>query len=206
MKKIIAIGGIIILVGVLGYFIFGKKDLVKNVPLKNEKIIIFGDSLAEGIGATSGNDIATLMEKRFKKAVLNYGKSGDTTRDALDRLPLALEEDPGIALIILGGNDVLKKVPKEETFQNLEKIINLFQDQGAAVVLVGVRSGLIGDGRGDDYVSLADKTQSAYMPDILNDVFGKRQYMSDAIHPNDAGYRLIERRMSPIIDELFSDK
>jgi acyl-CoA thioesterase I len=203
MKKIAKIVGVMILLGVSGYFLFQEKPAVKNTPPKNDKIVVFGDSLAQGVGATKGNDLASLIGKTTGKTMFNYGTSGDTTRDALEHIFAALGDDPGTAIIILGGNDVLKKIPQEETFQNLEKIIKLFQDNGAAVVLVGVRSGLVGDGRGDDYEALAQKTQSVYVSDILQDVFGKKQYMSDAIHPNDTGYALIEKRLSPNIKKLF---
>lgn len=188
------------------YFFFTKKMDIKNMPPKNETIVVFGDSLAEGVGATEGNDLASLIAKTMGKTVINHGKSGDTTRDALGRVSQVLEEDPGVILMILGGNDVLKKIPKEETFQNLEKMIRFFQDNGSVVILVGVRSGVVGDGRGDDYQALAQKTGSIYVSDILRDVFGKRQYMSDTVHPNDAGYAMIEKRLSPIVMKLFENR
>lgn len=206
MKKvgIIIVSAALILLGT--YFLFGKKAIVKNTPLMNDRIVVFGDSLVEGVGATQDNDLASLLAKKLGRPVANFGKSGDTTRDALTRIDDALEEEAGTAIIILGGNDVLRKIPQEETFQNLEKIVSLFQEQGAAVVLVGVRSGLVGDGRGDDFENLAQKTQSFYVSDILQDVFARRQYMSDAVHPNDAGYALIEKRLSPLIAKLSDAK
>ncbi|MFA5986675.1 MAG: GDSL-type esterase/lipase family protein [Parcubacteria group bacterium] len=206
MKKIVIIVGGVVLILAGWYFFFTKKVDITNMPPKNETVVVFGDSLAEGVGATEENDLASLIAKTTGKAVINHGKSGDTTRDALGRVSQVLEKDPGVVLMILGGNDVLKKIPKEETFQNLEKMIRFFQDKGSVVILVGVRSGVVGDGRGDDYQALAQKTGSVYVSDILQDVFGKRQYMSDAVHPNDAGYAVIEKRLSSIIMELFDNR
>jgi len=203
MKKILFISGMIFLIGIVAYFIFEKKQKIKNIPPKNGTIIIFGDSLAEGYGSTQGNDLASLLSEDLGRPVLNYGKSGDTTRDALGRLSEAAEKDPGVVIIILGGNDVLKKISKGETFDNLRKITTFFQDNGAAVVLFGVRSGLIGDGRGDDYLAVAKKTGSYYVSDVLKDTFGDPKYMSDPIHPNDEGYKVIERRLAPIIINIF---
>lgn len=203
MKKYIAGTIVIILFIFVGYFFFFHKGAITNVPPKNEKVVVFGDSLVEGVGASEGNDLASAMVRTTGKTVVNFGKSGDTTRDALERMTDVVTEDPGVVVIILGGNDVLQKIPKDETFHNLEKMIDLFQDNGSVVVLVGVRSGVVGDGRGDDYEALANKTRSVYISDILKDVFGKRQYMSDAVHPNDAGYAVIEQRLSPVVLDLF---
>lgn len=205
MKKMLFIVGIVFLIGFLIFLFLDKKQRVKNTPPKNETILIFGDSLAKGVGSTNGNDLAGRLSRKLNKKILNYGQSGDTTGNALERLPVAVNENPGIAIIILGGNDFLRKIPREETLLNLEKIITSFQDNGAAVVLVGVRSGLIGDGRGEDYSSIAEKTEAYYVPDILSGLFGDSRYMSDAVHPNDTGYALIEERFYPILIDL-SDK
>lgn len=204
MQKNIIIGIIaILLVGALYVYFFGEKVVIVNAPPKNKKIVFFGDSLVQGVGATAGNDLPHAVGSMMNADVINYGKSGDTTRDALERVHDAIVEDAGIAVVILGGNDVLQKIPKEETFHNLERIITGFQQQGSVVVVFGVRSGVVGDGRGEDYEMLAQKTGSVYMSDILRDVFGKREYMSDAVHPNDAGYAMIAKRLVPVLKDLY---
>ncbi|TAK95872.1 hypothetical protein EPO05_03170 [Patescibacteria group bacterium] len=203
MKRTLIIIVAVVLLGMAGFFIFRKAPEIKNVPPKNGTILIFGDSLAEGVGATAGNDLSSRLAAQLGKTVLNYGKSGDTTRDGLERMAVAANEDPGVVIIILGGNDVLRKIPQTETFQNLEKIVTYFQSNGAVVALVGVRSGLIGGGRDADFEAVAKRAGAVYVPDILRDVFGKPKYMSDPIHPNDAGYAVIEERLTPIVSDLF---
>lgn len=203
MKNSIIVGSIIILIFVVGYVSFWRHPEIKNTPPKNDTIVIFGDSLVEGVGSTAGNDLVSVLQRGSDKKFINYGKSGDTTRDARDRTVDVLAEHAGVVIIILGGNDVLQKIPKEETFVHLETMITTFQDDGSAVILVGVRSGVVGNGRDADYKALADKTGALYVSDILKDVFAKRQYMSDAVHPNDAGYALIAERFMPIIASLF---
>lgn len=203
MKRGIFVFGSMLLVLVGGYFIFVKNEKIVNMPPKNDKIVMFGDSLVEGVGATTGHDLANLIEQRTGRNVMNYGKSGNTTRDALERVEHAVAEEAGVVIIVLGGNDVLRKIPKEETFQNLEYMINSFQKSGTVVILVGVRSGIVGDGRGDDYRDLAKKKGAIYVSDILQDVFGRREYMFDAVHPNDAGYAVIADRLAPVVIDLF---
>ena len=86
---------------------------------------MFGDSLVEGVGATAGNTLPDQLGKSIGISILNYGVSGDTTRDGLARLSPALKENPKVAIILLGGNDFLKKIPREETFQ--KKLLLLFR-------------------------------------------------------------------------------
>jgi lysophospholipase L1-like esterase len=205
MKKNLIILMAIFLMGFLGYLNFAKqeKKVMKNFPPKNETILIFGDSLTQGFGSTAGNDFPTLLSKKIKKPVLNRGRNGDTTEDALSRLDRARGEKPGLAIVALGANDFMQRLPEKETFDNLEKIVEAFQSDGAAVVLLGVRSDVFGIGKGDKYVALAEKTGSVYLPDMLKDVFGKSQYMSDAVHPNDAGYEIVAQRVFLDIKDLY---
>lgn len=203
MKRVIFGLGVIFLILIGGYVVFVKNEKIMNMPPKNEKIVVFGDSLVEGIGATTGHDLVSLIAQRTGREVINYGKSGNTTRDALERVSHAMTEEAGVVIIILGGNDVLKRIPKEETFQNLEHTIDSFHKNGSVVILVGVRSGVVGDGRGDDYRNLAKRKKAIYVSDILQDVFGRREYMFDAVHPNDAGYAVIADRLVPIVADLF---
>ncbi|MFZ1626203.1 MAG: GDSL-type esterase/lipase family protein [Candidatus Moraniibacteriota bacterium] len=184
----------------LSWYFFPSEKVVKNVPLRSSgPILFFGDSLVEGVGATAGHDLPTLLSKRLGEPVLNYGMAGDTTRQGLTRLNGAIAEHPRLVLVLLGGNDFLQKVPRDGTFSNLEQIITGFQSTGAAVLLIGVRSGIVGGGADDRYEALAKKTKSAYVEDALRGIFGDSALMSDAIHPNDQGYEMIAVR---ILSEL----
>ena len=49
-------------------------------------------------------------------------------------------------------------------------------------------------GYGKCYQELADETGAILIPDIFKGIMGKRKLMSDAIHPNDAGYKIIAQR------------
>lgn len=202
MKIIVA--AVVIVAGVLAWYMLTRDVVVKNYPsAKTGPVLLFGDSLAAGEGATAGNDLASQLGKLASVPILNYGVSGDTTRDGLVRLNQVLTEDPRIAIILLGGNDFLKKIPREETFQNLEKIVTAFQKQGAIVMVLGVRSGLIGGGADEEYEALAERTGSAYMSDVLSGVFAHNDLMSDAIHPNDKGYGTIAERIAPQLVKLL---
>src|SRR3990167_9273300 len=114
------------------------------VSLEGKSIICFGDSITEGVGAGPGEDFPSLLAEKFGRPVINAGKGGETTYDALKRLPSdVLERNPGLVIVEFGGNDYLQKIPKEETFKNLEEIISKIQDRGATAVLAAVRIGVL---------------------------------------------------------------
>lgn len=186
-------------------WIFWPDHPIAHVPLRPMgPVLFFGDSLVEGVGATAGHDLPALLAKDLGVPVLNYGVAGNTTRQGLVRVPAAVAEHPRLVLILLGGNDFLQKVPRDETFANLKSIIDTFQADGAAIVLIGVRSGIVGGGVDDRYEALAEETESAYVEDALKGVFGDPALMSDAIHPNDRGYEKIAARLVPVLRELIA--
>lgn len=189
--------------GVFGYFSWCT-DPLKNIPLRSTgPILFFGDSLVQGVGSTMGNDLPAVLTRKLGEPVLNYGRAGDTTHQAIDRLASAQAAQPRLVLILLGGNDFLQRVPRDETFANLKFLITAFQSESAATVLIGVRSGIIGGGADDRYEQLAADTGSAYIEDVLQGVFGEPALMSDALHPNDAGYERIAVRIAPIVKQLI---
>jgi len=199
---------ILIIVAVLilsvGLYLKMHKVDVKNYPLiRYGTIIAFGDSLIEGVGSTKGNDLASLLSRGIGEEVINEGRSGDTTITALSRVNDVLELDPKIVILLLGGNDYLKHVPKEETFQNLEDMITIFQNKGAIVVLLGVRGGALKDNYDSDFEDLSRRMGTFYISNVLDGLLGKKEYMYDTVHPNDAGYKMISERVLPILKDIL---
>lgn len=173
-------------------------------PTGGRAIIAFGDSLVEGRGATPGNDFVSLLSKRLRVRIVNAGRSGDTTGTALQRLDRdVLSRNPRIVIVLLGGNDFLRRVPVEQTFANLQAIVKRIRSRGAAVVLVGVSIGLISDPYGSAYEQLAREAAAGLVPDVLDGILGRRELMADAIHPNDRGYEIMAERLEPAIRELL---
>jgi len=191
---------IVLLIASGGVWYFWTDDVVKNYSSTSTgPILMFGDSLVEGVGATVGQTLPDQLGRLLQIPVLNYGVSGDTTRDALVRLEDALSLKPRIAIILLGGNDFLKKIPREETFANLKTIVTAFQNEGAITVVLGVRSGIIGGGADALYEDLVKEAASVYLSDVLSGLFGHTELMSDALHPNDRGYAKIAERLAPLL-------
>ena len=145
----------------------------------------------------------SVLSGRLGISIINAGRRGDTTGSALARLDGAvLSRSPRVVIVLLGGNDFLRRVPRETTFQNLGTIVRRIREQGAAVVLVGVEVGLFSDSYGSEYERLARATSAALVPDILDGIFGHSGRMSDGVHANDRGYEMIADRLEPVVAEL----
>jgi lysophospholipase L1-like esterase len=172
-------------------------------PTAGDQVIAFGDSLVQGVGASPGQDLVSVLSRRLRVPIINAGRSGETTASALTRLDGAvLSRRPRVVLVVLGGNDLLRRFPHEETVENLETIVTRIRDRGAAVVLATVEIGFLSGGDGDAYEALADRTAAALVPDILGGILGRRDLMADGIHPNDRGYALMADRIEPALRSL----
>jgi acyl-CoA thioesterase I len=188
------------------YYLFSKDNnvVIVNYPPKNEVIVAFGDSLVEGVGASPQDNFVALLSKELGKPIINLGKSGDTTKSALARLDEIKKHDPGIVMVLLGGNDALRRVPKTETKENLSAIIEELQNAGAIVILLGVQSGIFGDSYDEMFEELSRKSGTAYVSNVLQGLIGKPEFMYDTIHPNGKGYARIAERVLPVIKELLN--
>ena len=65
-KKLAILLAIILVLGFVVYLVLPKNVNSKNLtnyPPKNEKVVAFGDSLTEGVGASTGNDFVSVVEK-----------------------------------------------------------------------------------------------------------------------------------------------
>jgi acyl-CoA thioesterase-1 len=202
MKPLLIILVGVLIVGAAFLFFFATSDTVTNYPSAGTTIVAFGDSLVEGVGATSGNDFVSVLSRQLDEPIVNLGVRGDTTAAALARIDQVIEQDPKVVIVLLGGNDYLQRIPKEETFSNLNQIVTTIHDSGAVVVLLGVQGGLLSDGYKSEYESLAESLGTAYVPNVLDGLFGKADLMSDTVHPNDAGYQIIADKVESVVSEL----
>ena len=172
----------------------GQQTLAPAKP-SGEAIICFGDSLTFGTGAGKGMDYPSQLAKMLGKPVINQGIPGDTTASALGRLYRdVLSKNPAVVLITLGGNDLKNGLSRDFTFDNLKLIVESIQERGAKVIIGGLKIPDVDRGFGQAYEALAKQTGATLIPNIYEGIMGNPQLMSDPIHPNDAGYRIIARR------------
>jgi lysophospholipase L1-like esterase len=163
-------------------------------------VVALGDSITAGFGTTAGtNDYVSRLSSRTGVAIINAGRIGDTTGDALNRLDsTVLSRNPDIVIVFLGGNDVIQSVPLQQRISNITTIAQRIRQRGAAVILVDLGTGVL-DAFGGALPGIAAQTTSRYVPGVLEGVYGVPGLMFDAIHPNDAGHAIIADRIEPAL-------
>ena len=180
-------------------------DSVRNLGSANEAIVCFGDSLTEGVGANPGEDYPSVLSRELALPVSNHGRRGDTTAQALARLSEVLERNPRLVIVLLGGNDFLRQVPRAETRKNLAEVVRRIQAQGAMVAIAGMQLGILTDEFSAIYEETAKQLGAYYIPQVMQGILTDPKLKSDPIHPNGAGYRLIAQRIAEKLKPLLRE-
>ena len=179
---------------------------IRNIRSPGEAIICFGDSLTEGVGGSSDENYPTLLSRQLGRPVINAGRRGDTTAQALERFSDAVsEKSPRLVIILLGGNDFLRQLPRQETRNNLEEIVRRVQAHGAMAVIAGMRLGLFTDEYAAVFEETAQQLGALYIPGVMKGILSDAKLRSDPIHPNGAGYRLVAERIGAKIKPLLTE-
>jgi acyl-CoA thioesterase-1 len=178
-------------------------------------LLVLGDSISAAYGIDTDEGWVALLQQRlngdgFNYRVVNASVSGDTTRTGLNRLDDALRQyKPAIVIVALGGNDGLRGLPFSEIESSLNGIIELSQQQGAKVLLTGVRLppnyGAFYNTRfAKLFRQLADSWQVALVPRLLDQVADHRELMqADGIHPVAAAQSRILENVWPHLQPLL---
>ena len=163
-------------------------------------IVAFGDSLTYGTGADTQTAYPAVLSAMIDRTVVNAGVPGETTTDAIARLPQVLDQHhPKLVLLCLGGNDMLRKIPLSTIEQNLRAMIRSIQASGASVILIGVPEPALFGGAPAFYMTIADELKIPYEGEVLNDVLRNPSLKSDPIHANAEGYRLVAQRLADLL-------
>ena len=110
---------------------------------------------------------------------------------------------PRVVLLCFGGNDSLHQESRTQVFVNLGRMIDRLHQEGSFVVLIGIRSASLRDQNEKHFAKLAREKRVLYVPDMLRGLVFKPVYMSDAVHPNDAGYQKIAERLEKTLRPLI---
>ncbi|MEE4452531.1 arylesterase [Novosphingobium resinovorum] len=190
-------------------------DAPPQIPVMGPErpILAFGDSLLAGYGLDDGESYPDRLEQALRARginarISNAGVSGDTTAAGLQRLDFTLKSQPVkplLAIISLGGNDMLRSLPPAETRANLEKILQRLKQDDIRVVLLGM---LAAPNLGRDYAAnfnpiypqLAEKYGAVLVPFFLQPVIDKPDLMQgDHVHPTAIG---IDAIVAATVDDV----
>ena len=185
----------------------GKKAPKHSALPRGSAVLALGDSLTYGYGANPTESYPARLAELTGWTVTNGGVSGDTSAQALARLPeLLREHTPRLVIISIGGNDFLRRQPENETRTNIRAIIQACKAAGAETLLVGVPGVGVGAALGypGDHPLYADLAKAENVPYYANgwsQILGKDALKSDQIHPNAAGYDTFARGLAAYLKE-----
>ncbi|MGV3555973.1 MAG: arylesterase [Croceibacterium sp.] len=165
------------------------------------RILAFGDSLFAGYGLATNEGYpekleAALRARGINARVADAGLSGDTTAGGRQRIAFVLdsmERAPDLALVELGGNDLLRGLSPAEARANLAAILGELQSRGIPAVLYGMRAP---PNAGPEYQAefdamypeLAREYGAALVPFFMEPVVGRPALVqADRIHPTAEG-------------------
>ncbi len=186
-------------------------------PIKNPKprdkrsaVVVAGDSLAVGTGATAANwKIENCLRRELGlQAVFTLAADGNSTRDTEALFAGLAAAKPRVVVLSLGGNDVLmaaagESFPAQETFDNLRAFYRKLTDKGVLVIQLGLNPPVPEAARLAQIADVAAAEGVMYVPDILNGLWKDSRYMTDAVHPNDAGYAKVCERVVEAMKPIY---
>lgn len=198
-KKVIILFSV--LCSLYSVFLIGcAKREIKNIDSKGKNIVCFGDSITFGYGVNPGEDYPSALASLINVPVVNAGKDGDTSVDALKRIEAdVLDKEPRLVIIEFSGNDFLEKVPKETTFNNIRAMIKQVQAKGAMAAIVDISSGMFLREYRASLRKIAYQENAVFIPGILSGIITNPGMKSDFFHPNADGYKIIAQRIHQAI-------
>ncbi len=172
-------------------------------------ILAFGDSLTYGTNADEAQSYPSVLEQLSSYPVINSGVAGEISADGLKRLPTVLdEEQPQLLILIHGDNDILRRIPHEQTIANLTAMIAEAKKRNIKVVMLGVPAlqlfsavGLSSLESDPLYQQVAEAEKVPIDLKSLPEIISNRELKSDEVHPNAQGYQ----RLADAIYKLLKD-
>jgi acyl-CoA thioesterase-1 len=178
-------------------------------------ILVVGDSLSAAYGIDQNQGWVFLLQQYMLHnnpdfAVVNASISGDTTLNALNRLPSILDRHhPDIVILALGGNDGLRGLSLTEMKKNLSRMIMLCQKTKASVLLTGIQilpnyGARYTEAFHNVYPELARQHNIALVPSLLKSVGDNPDLMqADGLHPNANGQPVLLQNVLPYLQPML---
>lgn len=180
-------------------------------------IVFFGDSITAGYGINIESAFPALIQEKLNEQgddfeVVNAGLSGETTAGGLQRIDWVLRTGPDIFVLELGGNDGLRGLSLDQTRQNLKGMISKIREASSStkIILAGMK---IPPNLGQNYTEefsqlfseIAKSEKVELIPFLLENVGGEKKLnLSDGIHPNEAGHKIVAETVWAYLKPLIN--
>ena len=167
-----------------------KKPNHAAIP-RSSTVVALGDSLTFGTGATSEGSYPSVLATLSGWNVINAGVPGETAAEGCARLSALIDEHkPALVLVLLGGNDLLRRRPESEIRDALIVCHASARAGGIQMVLMPVpRFGAGGLGDAGVYDEVRSEIGVPMIDAGLADLLGRASMRSDHVHLNASGYR-----------------
>lgn len=172
-------------------------------PLPSDAVVLaFGDSLTAGYGASAEESYPQQLESIIPFRVINGGRSGETSVEGAKRLPkLLATHRPDLVVILHGGNDILRNLPKTDTVASIESMIENVRQYDADVVLVAVPDKRLFSDAAPFYSDISDRLNVPIDREVISDILKSKSLKSDTVHPNAKGYRELAERVAELLED-----
>jgi acyl-CoA thioesterase I len=180
----------------------GKRSAEAPLPT-GTTVVALGDSLTYGTGASPETSYPSLLAANTGWQVVNAGVPGETAAQGCARLPALIDEHrPGLVLVLLGGNDFLRRLPEQDVRNALENCVRAGNAAGAKTILLSVPK----LGFGPSPAVLYDDVGKAFATPVIDPGIGgvlvNPKLRADPIHPNADGYRIIAENVTKALRAL----
>ena len=175
-------------------------------------LLAYGDSLIAGYGLAADDAFPARLEQALRRdqpgtAVIAAGRSGDTTQDALLRLPrtlAGLSRRPDLAVVQIGANDVLRGIAPERMRANLDAMLTEFGRCAIPVLLTTIKPPSIFADRIRGYAGIhaavARQHGAATCAFFPAGVLGHpAMTLADRIHPNARAIGQVVDQVAPAV-------
>ena len=178
-------------------------------------ITMLGDSITAGYGLPAAAALPNQLHLALAKlgvpnVVRAAGVSGDTTAGALARVDFSVQKDTDLAIVALGGNDLLQGQDARRTQANLDAIVKKLQARRIRVLIAGITAPVeVGGGYARDFNAAFTAVGKArgvpVYPDLIAGV-GRNTALKqpDGIHPNARGVLIIAQRLAPVVAKALA--
>ncbi|MCQ8116237.1 GDSL-type esterase/lipase family protein [Methylomonas rosea] len=169
----------------------------------NAVILAFGDSLTYGTGASAQHDYPSVLAQMSGREVINEGVPGELSAQGRQRLPALLDEyRPDLLILIHGGNDILQQIAAEQTRDNLKAMIAEARQRNIPIVILGVPAfGVVFLRSAKIYEEIAASEGVPSDLDTVPNILANNALKSDAVHPNDSGYRHLAENIAALLQK-----
>lgn len=178
-------------------------------------ILALGDSLVAGYGLAAADGFAARLEQRLRAtgpvSVIDAGVSGNTTADVARRLPRVLTRlsgRPDLAIVQVGPNDVIRRVPPAAARANLDTILTELSRCGVRVLLTTVAPPPFLQAHAAPYAGIHQEVAARHgavvHPFFPPGVLGHPEMvLADRLHPNAKAIAAVVDALLPVIERML---